>query len=61
MYYLNVSQGTLLIIYVDFLIMAREKGNGRWISFPVRNPKFQEPIYFQAGFCMTRLQQSKVM
>lgn len=53
MYYSNDSQGTLSIIYVDFLIMAREReAVGIWISFPVLQSQISRACsyYFKARF-----------
>lgn len=46
MYYSNDSQGTLSIIYVDFLIRVEEKGKpeGTRVSFTVNDPKFQQDV-----------------
>lgn len=53
MYYSNDSQSTLSIIYVDFLIMATEKGSGRYLDFlSSQTPLISAACssYFSAGF-----------
>lgn len=53
MHYSNDSQGTLSIIYVDFLIMAGEKGSGRYLDFlSCQQPQIwaARSFYSNAGF-----------